>query len=177
MEPTADGLVEVTTSESHPSAPVLDEAVAALNGNGHATPATDADAFNLHLLHALQSVRIGDFSARLPGDATGLAGKIADTFNDIIELSDKTAKEVERVSRVPDVRARPLDRHVREALALCVEARAGHLCVFMPPAEIAADYLLLIDAIEATAAELAMPVVIEGYLPPPANAGSARKNS
>ena len=42
----------------------------------------------------------GDFSARLPGDWTGEAGKIADTFNDIIELSDRTARELERVSRV-----------------------------------------------------------------------------
>ena len=42
----------------------------------------------------------GDFSVRLPGEWTGEAGKIADTFNDIIELSDQTAKEVERVSRV-----------------------------------------------------------------------------
>ena len=42
----------------------------------------------------------GDFSARLPGDWTGEAGKIAETLNDIIELNDKTAKELERVSRV-----------------------------------------------------------------------------
>ena len=33
------------------------------------------------LLKALQAVRDGDFSARLPGDRTGIAGKIADTFN------------------------------------------------------------------------------------------------
>ncbi|HUR56093.1 MAG TPA: transglutaminase family protein, partial [Opitutaceae bacterium] len=51
-------------------------------------------------------------------------------------------------------------------LALCVEARSGHLHVFMPPQDNAADYLALISAIEATAAQLALPVVIEGYLPP-----------
>src|SRR2546430_2372407 len=52
------------------------------------------------LLKALVAFKKGDFSVRLPGEWTGEAGKIADTLNDIIELSDKTAKEVERVSRV-----------------------------------------------------------------------------
>lgn len=50
--------------------------------------------------------------------------------------------------------------------ALCVEAREGHLFVFMPPVPSTEDYLDLLAAIEATAAELALPVVIEGYLPP-----------
>ncbi len=52
------------------------------------------------LLKALVAFKKGDFSVRLPGEWTGEAGKIADTFNDIIELSDRTTKEMERVSRV-----------------------------------------------------------------------------
>jgi HAMP domain-containing protein/CheY-like chemotaxis protein/signal transduction histidine kinase len=52
------------------------------------------------LLKTLLAFKKGDFSARLPGTWTGEAGKIADTLNDIIELSDRTAKEMERVSRV-----------------------------------------------------------------------------
>ena len=36
------------------------------------------------LLKALQAVRNGDFSARLPTDQVGLPGKIADAFNDIV---------------------------------------------------------------------------------------------
>ncbi|HEV2904409.1 MAG TPA: HAMP domain-containing protein, partial [Pyrinomonadaceae bacterium] len=52
------------------------------------------------LLKTLVAFKKGDFSARLPGVWTGDAGKIADTQNDIIELSDKMAKELERVSRV-----------------------------------------------------------------------------
>jgi uncharacterized protein (DUF2126 family)/transglutaminase-like putative cysteine protease len=50
--------------------------------------------------------------------------------------------------------------------ALCVEPREGRLHVFMPPADTAEDYLELIAAIEATAAELKLPVLIEGYKPP-----------
>ncbi|MEO7413214.1 MAG: transglutaminase family protein [Opitutaceae bacterium] len=51
-------------------------------------------------------------------------------------------------------------------IALCVEVRGGHLHLFMPPYETAADYLSLTAAIEATATELSMPVILEGYLPP-----------
>src|SRR3989449_9018403 len=52
------------------------------------------------LLKTLTAFKRGDFSARLPGDWNGEAGKIAETLNDIIELNEKTAKELERVSRV-----------------------------------------------------------------------------
>ena len=50
--------------------------------------------------------------------------------------------------------------------ALCTEVRAGRLHVFLPPLTALADYVELIQAIEATAAELQQPVVIEGYEPP-----------
>ncbi|HEV2914805.1 MAG TPA: HAMP domain-containing protein [Pyrinomonadaceae bacterium] len=52
------------------------------------------------LLQTLMAFKKGDFSARLPTDWTGAAGKIADTLNDIIELNEKTTREMERVSRV-----------------------------------------------------------------------------
>ena len=50
--------------------------------------------------------------------------------------------------------------------ALCTELRDGRLHVFLPPLVTLADYVELIHAIEATAAELQQPVVIEGYEPP-----------
>ena len=50
--------------------------------------------------------------------------------------------------------------------ALCIEPRGGTIHVFMPPMERLEDYLDLAHAIEVTASELEMPVVIEGYLPP-----------
>src|SRR5690349_10788523 len=51
------------------------------------------------LLHALLALRDGDFSVRLPSDLTGIAGKIADTFNEIAAISDRRAQETARVSR------------------------------------------------------------------------------
>ncbi|HKE44966.1 MAG TPA: HAMP domain-containing protein, partial [Steroidobacteraceae bacterium] len=49
------------------------------------------------LLNALRAVRDGDFSARLPGDWTGLSGKIADTFNEIVTANASLARELARV--------------------------------------------------------------------------------
>src|SRR5438309_10981892 len=65
------------------------------------TQTRTTDSLNAKLLlKTLVAFKKGDFSARLPSEWSGEAGKIADTFNDIIELSDRTAKELERVSRV-----------------------------------------------------------------------------
>ncbi|MBE2295017.1 MAG: transglutaminase family protein [Phycisphaerales bacterium] len=50
--------------------------------------------------------------------------------------------------------------------ALCVEPREGHLYIFMPPLGQLEHYLDLLACIEQTAAELAMPVLVEGYAPP-----------
>src|SRR5580693_6612242 len=51
------------------------------------------------LLRALQSVRDGDFTVRLPTDMTGLAGKVADTFNQIIISNQQMARELERAGQ------------------------------------------------------------------------------
>ncbi len=52
------------------------------------------------LLKVLSEYRRGDFSARMPSDRTGLAGKICDALNDAIERNEKLAKELERLSTV-----------------------------------------------------------------------------
>ena len=50
--------------------------------------------------------------------------------------------------------------------AMCAEPRNGVLYIFMPPADRLEAYLELVAAIEATAADLSQPVVLEGYEPP-----------
>ena len=50
--------------------------------------------------------------------------------------------------------------------ALCIEARNGHLYVFMPPLALLEDFVALVSAIESTAQALERPVRLEGYTPP-----------
>src|SRR5262249_6638192 len=51
------------------------------------------------ILARLQTMRDGDFSARLPGSWTGIAGKVADTFNEIAAANQQLAKELKRVGQ------------------------------------------------------------------------------
>ena len=50
--------------------------------------------------------------------------------------------------------------------ALCAEPRDGRLYLFMPPMSVLEDYLELVSAIEDTAVEMKLPVILEGYEPP-----------
>ncbi|MBE9008382.1 HAMP domain-containing protein [Fortiea sp. LEGE XX443] len=52
------------------------------------------------LLQTLTAVKKGDFSVRMSVDQTGLAGKIADTLNDIIDQNDRMAIELQRIGNV-----------------------------------------------------------------------------
>src|SRR5436190_20614730 len=52
------------------------------------------------LLAALSAFRRGDFSVRLPDDWTGLAGKVADTFNEVIGMNQRMAGELDRIGQV-----------------------------------------------------------------------------
>src|SRR5688572_6141257 len=58
------------------------------------------DTFSRELLSAMYSFRDGNFAVRLPHDLTGVEGKIADAFNDIVTLAQRRARETGRVSHV-----------------------------------------------------------------------------
>src|SRR5687767_12646198 len=63
-----------------------------------ATETTQLDS--RQLLGALRAFRKGDFSARLPIGLSGIDGEIAEAFNDVVELSERTTKEFERLGDV-----------------------------------------------------------------------------
>src|ERR1700722_18276409 len=63
-------------------------------------PGQDQELKLNDLLEALQSVYNGDFSARLPGNHTGIAGKIADTFNEVVTANQRMAGQLEHVGRL-----------------------------------------------------------------------------
>ncbi|MET0407955.1 MAG: HAMP domain-containing protein, partial [Hyphomicrobium sp.] len=52
------------------------------------------------MLQTLQAVKAGDFSVRMRADWDGLAGKIADTVNDIITTNQRMANQLQRVGQV-----------------------------------------------------------------------------
>ncbi len=69
--------------------------------DGAAIVGNDGSVVDLNeLLEALQSMRRGEFSARLPGNQTGLAGKVADVFNDIVAANERMARQLEHVGQV-----------------------------------------------------------------------------
>src|SRR5580692_9698144 len=49
------------------------------------------------ILQSLQTMKDGDFSVRLPVSWTGLPGKIADNFNEIVATNEQMARELKRV--------------------------------------------------------------------------------
>jgi uncharacterized protein (DUF2126 family)/transglutaminase-like putative cysteine protease len=99
-----------------------------------------------------------------PRPALGdLHGQVAQRYSELraADVSRQGTQE-----QVPD--AADLEPDLTHVLhtALCVEPREGRLYVFLPPLTHLEHYLDLVASIEATAAELRMPVVIEGYEPP-----------
>jgi len=52
------------------------------------------------LLHALQAVKTGNFSVRMAGHETGLYGKIADTFNEIVTNNQRMSQQLEHVGQL-----------------------------------------------------------------------------
>src|ERR1700756_5757095 len=77
------------------------EAEPVAKSNGQTTAGEELFAANMSvILASLQTMRDGDFSVRLPGNWTGLPGKIADTFNDIVAANQQMARELKRVGQV-----------------------------------------------------------------------------
>jgi len=70
-----------------------------IGGNG-AAAAREPELDLKKLLRALQSVRDGDFSVRLAPDQTGLGGKIADAFNEMVSANQRMASELERAGQM-----------------------------------------------------------------------------
>ncbi len=93
-----------------------------------------------------------------PAMQARLAGPAGDALRDEAVNHEHVLPVAERFI------AEPTSQTIRTAL--CVEAREGRMHVFMPPISLLEDYLHLVEAIEDTAEELAMPVMIEGYTPP-----------
>ena len=81
------------------------------SGNGRIGMLTEPGSAEFVLiLERMQAMRDGDFSVRLPGSWTGLAGKIADDFNEIAKTNQGIAKELKRVGQVVGKEGRTRER-------------------------------------------------------------------
>jgi HAMP domain-containing protein/CheY-like chemotaxis protein/GAF domain-containing protein len=63
------------------------------------TPDRRVDDCLVTILQSLQTMKNGDFSVRLPVSWTGLPGKIADNFNEIVTANERMAFELKRVGQ------------------------------------------------------------------------------
>jgi HAMP domain-containing protein/CheY-like chemotaxis protein/signal transduction histidine kinase len=90
-----------TTMKKNNNASTIDATARVENegGNGHSAAAGSGAIDLATILVSLHAVRDGDFSVRLPGSWTGLPGKIADAFNDIVSANQQMAYELKRIGQ------------------------------------------------------------------------------
>src|ERR1051326_2997707 len=87
-------------SAGHQGTPTAPEALASMSPKNGKSKASDESLDLSVILASLQSMRDGDFTVRLPGTWVGLAGKIADTFNEIVAANQHMSQELKRVGHV-----------------------------------------------------------------------------
>ena len=71
--------------------------------------ASDETAVLAELAEALRQVRSGEFKVRLPRRA-GLAGEVADAFNDVVAMQERRNREIVRIGRVVGREGRMTER-------------------------------------------------------------------
>src|SRR5919205_1232661 len=62
------------------------------------------------ICESLNRLKNGDFSVRLPVGWTGLAGRIADNFNEIVATNERMALELKRVGQAVGKEGRTRER-------------------------------------------------------------------
>src|ERR1700751_546026 len=83
-----------TQDSSVPLSPEQDSVVAKPRRKVRPEPAVN---ITRALLNALATLKSGDFSVRLPLDWVGIAGKVADTFNEVVALNQRMSRELGRL--------------------------------------------------------------------------------
>ncbi len=92
-----NGAAKARSAEARTSKARTARASAKTVPNGHDT---GTEIYQHELLNALHAMQAGDFSVRLPGHQTGVAGKICDAFNTIVAANQRIAQQLEHVGEV-----------------------------------------------------------------------------
>jgi len=118
-------------------------------------------------LDSLPWVALQDRETPLPLDMFAPRDKLAEDYG---EVARRYAEFQPAQNPHPEIKAQGVADSPAEVqvihTALCVEARGGVLRVFMPPLSALEHYLELAAAIEAVAAQMNTPIILEGYEPP-----------
>lgn len=123
--------------------------------------ATNEQVTNESAMHGIS--RLATTEVIQPTQQFDLHSKVAGGADAASQAADVFAKKTATMASSVDAEAS--DRPSLIRTALCVEPRHGILHVFLPPTDRLESFLELIAAIESTAKQLQMPVVIEGYQP------------
>ncbi len=118
------------------------------------------------LLRILIAVKKGDFTVRLPEDKIGLAGKIADTLNDIIEANENLASELEQcriiVGKDGKTSHRVRLKNSSGSWAVCADSVNNLITDMVQPT---AEMFRVIDAVVKGDLTQTMPLEIEAGSP------------
>tara|TARA_R110000868_G_scaffold121034_3_gene321215 strand:- start:128867 stop:132196 length:3330 start_codon:yes stop_codon:yes gene_type:complete len=87
--------------------------------------------------------------------------ELFETKPDLAPYAYDLEKRIATISSSTVLKKQPFVR-----TAICAEVREEKLFLFLPPLDSAEDFLDLVASIEATAKELDVPVILEGYEPP-----------
>ena len=110
-------------------------------GTGNGARLTD-DTFIRQLLDRLTAVKSGDFSVRLPSDFTGLDGKVADTFNEVVGRMERYGEGLSRL---------------RNGVG-----RKGKINERLPLSDSVGGWVDIIDAVNSLVDDLSQPTVEMG---------------
>ncbi len=90
-----------TAKPAAKAAPVSPDSGTTLQSAASQPRRSGGETVDAHLLlTALTAIKRGDFSFRMPLDATGITGKVYDTLNDVIDLEGRFLTELDRMSSV-----------------------------------------------------------------------------
>ena len=117
-------------------------------------------------LPTYRRLRFADRSGSSDAAATGAAPGASTSFADRSRAALNPAASASMAAAVPSAPGRFESAAQVTRTAMSAEPRDGRLYIFMPPVVALEDYLELVCAIEDTALEMKLPVILEGYEPP-----------
>jgi len=115
------------------------------------------------MLAALTELKRGNFDVRLPVEWSGLAGKVADTFNDVAELNQNTLQQLHRLSQTAGKEGKLQTRAAVPQASAGWTAQVDAVNTLMADmAQPVTELVRVIGSVSSGDLTLAMPLDVEG---------------